>query len=89
MWQNLIWIVFLCGRLWSEQYHVHLVSVLSEFCVVHSWQNGTRCGDGVNMHVVVSFSSCLAGFLRVPSLCALVLIRKTFCDLFLLLFFWK
>ena len=26
----------------------------------HSWQNGTRCRDGVN--VVVSFPSCLAGF---------------------------
>ena len=37
----------------------------------HCWQNGTRCRDGL-------FPSCLSGFWRVPSLHALVFIRKTF-----------
>ena len=33
----------------SVEYRVHLVSVYKEFFVVHSWQNGTRCRDGVNV----------------------------------------
>ena len=42
-----------CG-LSSAEYHVHLVGVnrlsaCREFSGVHSWQNGTRCRDGVNM----------------------------------------
>ena len=53
MWQNLIWIVFYvegCG-VSSAEYLVHLVSVYMcrEFSVVHSWQNGTRCRDDVNV----------------------------------------
>ena len=36
---------------------------------------------------MVSFPSSLVGFFRVPSLYALVFIQKTFCDLFLLIFF--
>ena len=45
----------LCRRLWSEQYSVHLVggnrlSACREFCGVHSWQNGTRCRDGVKKY---------------------------------------
>ena len=50
MWQNLVWIVFYvegCGAS-SAQYRVHLVCVES-FFVVHSWKNGTRCRDGVNV----------------------------------------
>ena len=65
MWQ--IWIVFYvesCG-LSSAEYRVHLagvnrLSACREFFGVHSWQNGTKCRDGVS--VVVSFPSCLAGF---------------------------
>ena len=45
----------LCRRLWSEQYSVHLVggnrlSACREFCGVHSWQNRTRCRDGVKKY---------------------------------------
>ena len=43
-----MWIVFYvegCGAS-SAEYRVHLVSV---YIVVHSWQNGTRCRDGVNV----------------------------------------
>ena len=49
MWQNLVWIVFYvegCGAS-SAEYRVHLASV--EFFAGHSWQNGTRCRDGVNV----------------------------------------
>ena len=44
-----MWIVFYvegCGAS-SAEYCVHLVSVY--IVVVHSWQNGTRCRDGVNV----------------------------------------
>ena len=48
MWQ--MWIVF-CVEGYgvsSAEYRVHLVC--KEFLhVVHSWQNGTRCRDGVNV----------------------------------------
>ena len=45
-------------------------------------QNGTRCRDGVKVHVVVSFpSSLVVVFFRVPSLHALVFIQKTFLRL--------
>ena len=43
----------------------------------HSWQNGTRCRDGVK---VLWCHSHLV-WLRVPSLHALVFIPKMFCDL--------
>ena len=38
----------------SAEYSVHLVGVdrlsaCREFCGVHSWQNGTRCRDGVKL----------------------------------------
>ena len=34
-----------------------------EFRGVHSWQNGTRCRDGVKvLWIVVSFPSSLVGF---------------------------
>ena len=50
MWQ--IWVVFYvesCGLSSADrEYCVHLVCV--EFLViVHSWQNGTRCRDEVNV----------------------------------------
>ena len=50
---------------------------------MHSWQNGTRCRDGVKVFVIPIL---LGWFLRVPSLHVLVFIQKTFCDLFLLVF---
>ena len=39
----------------SAEHSVHLVggnrlSACREFCGVHSWQNGTRCRDGVNKY---------------------------------------
>ena len=46
----IMWIVFYvegCGAS-SAEYRVHLVCVQS-FFVVHNWQNGTRCRDGVNV----------------------------------------
>ena len=47
------------------------------FCSVHSWQNGTRCGNGVK---VLWFHSHfkVREFLSVPSLHVLVLFRKLF-----------
>ena len=45
----------LCVRLeWTAEYLVHSMrtnrlSVCREFCGVHSWQNGTRCRDGVKV----------------------------------------
>ena len=44
-----MWIVFYVEgcRASSAEYRVHLVSVY--IVVVHSWQNGTRCRDGVNV----------------------------------------
>ena len=38
----------------NAEYHVHLVhmnrlSACGEFCGVRSWQNGTRCRDGVKV----------------------------------------
>ena len=47
MWQICVFSVEGCG-VSSAEYRVHLV-VCREFCVVHSWQNGTRCRDGVNV----------------------------------------
>ena len=45
-----MWIVFYVEdyEVSSAEYCVHLVSVQRVF-VVHSWQNGTRCRDGVNV----------------------------------------
>ena len=45
----------LCVRLWSERscmstlfiQSMTRLSACGEFCGVHSWQNGTRCRDGV------------------------------------------
>ena len=51
-----------------------------------SWQNGTRCRDGVK--VLWCHSHLVWLVLRLPSLHALVFLQKTFCDLFLLLFFF-
>ena len=53
---------------------------------MHSWQNGTRCRDGVK--VLWCHSHLVWLVLRLPSLHALVFLQKTFCDLFLLLFFF-
>jgi len=75
----------------NAEYLVHLVSMnrlsaCREFCGVHSWQNGTRCRDGVKVFWCRSHLVWLV--LRVQSLHALVFIQKTFCDLLLLLFLY-
>ena len=65
----------------SAECRVHLVGVnrlsaCRKFFWVHSWQNGTRCRDGVNVLWVVRI--LFGWFLRVPSLHALVFLWKTF-----------
>jgi len=80
----------LCVRLWSEQswvpcsFNAYMgrLSACTEFCGVHSWQNGTRCRDGVKVLWCHWFPSSL----RLPSIHVLVFIQKIFCDLFLLFF---
>ena len=64
----------------SAECRVHLVGVnrlriCKKFFSVHSWQNGTRCMDGVN--VLWCHSHLVRLVLRVLSLHALVFIRKT------------
>ena len=78
-WTWHIWIVFYVEG--CILFSVHLVGVnrlsaCREFCGVHSWQNGTRCRDGVNVLCVVPI--LFGWFLRVPSLHGLVFIWKTF-----------
>ena len=76
MWQ--IWIVFYvegCG-VSSAVIPCSFSECVESFFVVHSWQNGTRCRDGVN--VLWCCSILFGWFLRVPSL---------HCDLFLLIVF--
>ena len=69
LWQT--WIVFYVEgcRVSSAEWHVYLVGVdrnrlsaCREFCGVYSWQNGTRCRDGVK---VLQCCSRLA-VLRIP-----------------------
>ena len=48
------WQIWIDGRLWSEQRWVPCSfsvyeKACREFCGVHSWQNGTRCRDGVKV----------------------------------------
>ena len=50
--------------------HMNKLSECREFCGMHSWQNGTRCRDGVK--VLWSHSHLVWLFFRVPSLHALV-----------------
>jgi len=73
----------------NAEYLVHLVcmtlnrlSARREICGVHSWQNGTRCRDGVK---VMWCHSHLVWLVLEGSI--LVFIQKKFCDLFLSLFF--
>ena len=75
----------------STEYCVHLVggnrlSACREFCGVHSWQNSTRCRDGVKKYCGV-IPIQLGWFLRVHPYRCLFSFRKLFCDLFLLFFF--
>ena len=65
----------------NAEYLVHLVhmnrlSACREFCGVHSWQNCTRCRDGVE--VLWCHSRLVWLVLRVPSLNVLVFIQKNF-----------
>ena len=52
---------------------------------MHSLQNGTRCTDGGKCCGVIPIQ--FGWFLMVSSLHVVVLLQKTFCDSFLLLFF--
>ena len=65
----------LCQRPWS----VHLVRqhACREFCGVHSWQNDTRCRDGVKLLWCHSYLVGLV-FEGSISLHVLVFIQKTF-----------
>ena len=63
------------------------VSACREFCGVCSWQNGTRCRDGVIVLWCHSHLVWLVYEASIP-IHALVFLQKTFCDLFLLLFFF-
>ena len=38
------------------------LSVCREFCGVHSWQNGTRCRDGIKVLWCHSELVCMVGF---------------------------
>ena len=63
--------------------------VCREYLVVHSWQNGTRCRDGVN--VLWCLPILFGWFLRAPSLHVLVFNLENFfvtcsCYFFLLFF---
>ena len=62
------------------------LSVCRKFCGVYSLQNGTRCRDGIK--VLWCHSELVWLVLRLLSLHALVFLQKTFCDLFLLLFYF-
>ena len=53
---------------------------------MHSWQNGTRCRDGVNVLWCRSHLVWLVFEGSIPT-CAGFSFGKLFCDLFLLLFF--
>ena len=56
-----------------------------EFCVVHSWQNGTRCRDGVNVLQCRSHLVWPVFEGSIPTCACFHL--ENFFDLFLLLFF--
>jgi len=64
--------------------HMNRLSACREFCGVHSWQNGTRCRNGVKVLWYYFNLVWLVFEASIPT-CACFL-QKTFCDLFLLLF---
>ena len=59
-----------------------------EVFVVHSWQNGTRCRDGVNVSWCRSHLFWLVFELGFHPYMRLFSFGKIFCDSFLLLFFY-
>ena len=64
------------------------LSARREFCGVHSWQNGTRCRDGVKvLSVVVSFHLVWLVFEAFIPTCA-CFPSENFCDLFLSFFLY-
>ena len=52
---------------------------IGHVCGVHSWQNRTRCRDGVK--VLLCHSDLVCWFLRVPSIHVVVFIQKTSCEM--------
>ena len=75
----------LCGKLWNEQsWQLCSFSECVE-SLVHSWQNGTRCMDDVNVLWCHSYLVWLVFEGSISTV--LVFIQKAFGDLFLLLFF--
>ena len=86
--------LFLCARLWSEQCWVpcsfsasEWLSVCRKFCGVHSWQNGTRCRNGVKVLWCHWFPSSLVAFLGFHPYTCLFSFRKHFLWLVSVLFF--
>ena len=65
---------------------VDRLSACREFFGVHSWQNGTRCRDGVNVLWCRSHLVWLVFEGSIPT-CACFHSENFFCDLFLLFFF--
>lgn len=73
----------------SDEYCVHLVGVnrlsaCREFFDVQSWQNDTRCRDGVNVLWCCSRLVWLVFEGSIPTCTSLFSFGKLFCDLFLL-----
>ena len=74
----------------NTEFRVHLVSVnrlsaCTEFCSVHSWQNGTRCGDGVK--VLCHSHLVWLVFEGSSPTCTCFHSDNFYCELFLLFFF--
>ena len=74
IWEIVVWSEVLrsflgCG--WGNSYEYR------GFCVVYSWQNGTRCRDGVKKYCGV-VHVLFGWFLRVSSLHVLVCAWQTF-----------
>ena len=67
------WQILINGRLWSKQCWAPC-SISWEFCGVHSWQNGTRCKDGVKVLRCHSHLVWMAFEGSIPR-CALFLFR--------------
>ena len=67
---------------------VNRLSGCREFFGVHSWQNGTRCRDGVNVLWCHSHLVCQVFEGSIPT-CAYFHLETFLCDLFLLFLFFE
>ena len=65
-----------CVKVLHHLLGVNTLICICHVCGVHSWQNGTRCRDGVELLWYHSHLVWL--FFEVPSLHALLFIHKTF-----------